>query len=231
MKCHKQTERLSMWKLKTRDVEKFISQTGLSHLVDCMHGDLNMPLISAFVERWHPETNSFHFPFGEMTITLHDVAYILNVSVVGEAIFGDHNVKELKIYLQNMLDISEDDVKKEYHSGTIKLKTIFSCCSAMVGNPKEVARGYLLWLLGSTLFVDRSCTSVSAHYLPYLLDLDKVKDYAWGAACLAYLYRQLGVASRFNNAQLGGCLTLFQVLITSYTSTFKMILYSYLSCK
>ena len=59
--------------------------------------------------------------------------------------------------------------------------------------------------------MDRSSTSVSPHYLPYFLDVEKVKDYAWGAACLAYMYRQLGTASRYDNAQIGGCLTLLQV--------------------
>ena len=29
--------------------------------------------MSAFVERWHKETSSFHLPVGEVTITLDDV--------------------------------------------------------------------------------------------------------------------------------------------------------------
>ena len=42
-------------------------------------------LVSAFVEHWHPETNSFHFYFGEMTMTLHDVYFILGLPIQGRS--------------------------------------------------------------------------------------------------------------------------------------------------
>lgn len=38
-------------------------------------------LICAFVERWHKETFSFHLPFGEMTVTLDDVASLLHIPI------------------------------------------------------------------------------------------------------------------------------------------------------
>ncbi|KAI5381249.1 hypothetical protein KIW84_UN0886 [Lathyrus oleraceus] len=40
-------------------------------------------LVSAFVERWHLETSSFHMPFGEMSITLDDVACLLHLPIRG----------------------------------------------------------------------------------------------------------------------------------------------------
>lgn len=50
---------------------------------------LNNSLISAVVERWRRET--FHFPCGEMTITLDEVSLILGVTVDGKPVV---NVKD-----------------------------------------------------------------------------------------------------------------------------------------
>ncbi|KAK9083754.1 hypothetical protein Scep_030225 [Stephania cephalantha] len=38
------------------------------------------------MERWHPETNTFHLPFSEMPITLDDVSILLNIPVVGKVV-------------------------------------------------------------------------------------------------------------------------------------------------
>ena len=73
------------------------------------------------------------------------------------------------------------------------------------------ARGYLLYLLGCTLFTDKSSTRVPIVYLSLLMDLGQVRHYAWGAAALAYLYRQLGTATRADVRQIAGYLTLLTV--------------------
>ena len=45
-------------------------------------------LLSGLVERWRPETNTFHLPTGEATITLEDVAYIYGLPIDGEPVTG-----------------------------------------------------------------------------------------------------------------------------------------------
>ncbi|MBA0818952.1 hypothetical protein Gohar_027840 [Gossypium harknessii] len=49
---------------------------------------LDPPLISALVERWRPETHTFHLPCSECTIRLKDVDLQLDLLVDGEVITG-----------------------------------------------------------------------------------------------------------------------------------------------
>jgi hypothetical protein len=48
----------------------------------------NATTIMAMVDRWRPETHSFHLPCGEMTVTIEDVAMILGLSIRGCPITG-----------------------------------------------------------------------------------------------------------------------------------------------
>jgi hypothetical protein len=41
------------------------------------------PLIAAFMYRWGPETHTFHFPIGEMTLSLEDAAMFGGLSCAG----------------------------------------------------------------------------------------------------------------------------------------------------
>ncbi|XP_027940140.1 uncharacterized protein LOC114194226 [Vigna unguiculata] len=59
------------------------SASGLSPLCDILYEYIDLGLVLGFVERWHPETNTFHLPIGEMTITLDDVWSLLHLSISG----------------------------------------------------------------------------------------------------------------------------------------------------
>lgn len=59
--------------------------SGLSLYISTSYQFINKVVVSAFVERWYLETNTFHTPFGEMTIT-HNVSALQGTPVVGRSI-------------------------------------------------------------------------------------------------------------------------------------------------
>ncbi|RYR04690.1 hypothetical protein Ahy_B06g084471 [Arachis hypogaea] len=63
----------------------YLQMAGLYHLarLNDRWFRLDEAIVSAFVERWRPETHTFHIPFRECTITLQDVAYQLELPMDG----------------------------------------------------------------------------------------------------------------------------------------------------
>ena len=47
---------------------------------------LDRSLLSALVDRWRPETHTFHLPCGELAPTLQDVAMLLGLPITGDAV-------------------------------------------------------------------------------------------------------------------------------------------------
>ena len=60
----------------------------MHHLAEIDEMRIDHALITSLIERWRHETNTFHFPFGEATITLEDVAYIYGLPIEGELVVG-----------------------------------------------------------------------------------------------------------------------------------------------
>ncbi|CAN1136990.1 Protein MAIN-LIKE 2 [Linum perenne] len=115
--------------------ESILSDIGLDSVRDALKLTPDPELITALVERWRPETNTFHLYGGEATITLEDVHFITGLSVDGLPIVD---------------------------------------------------------FFGSCIFADRSGAYAHLFMLPLLEDIDCVGEYAWGAAALSWLYRELG---------------------------------------
>ncbi|KAL0363969.1 UNVERIFIED_CONTAM: protein MAINTENANCE OF MERISTEMS [Sesamum angustifolium] len=75
----------------------------------------------------------------------------------------------------------------------------------------QYARAVALLLLGGTMCPDLSGNLVSLLYLAKLEDIVAARNYSWGSAVLAFLYRELCNASEKGKAAIGGALQLVQI--------------------
>ncbi|RYR32113.1 hypothetical protein Ahy_B01g057106 isoform D [Arachis hypogaea] len=145
----------------------YLQMAGLYHLVRLNDRwfRLDEPLVSAFVERWRPETHTFHMPFGECTITLQDVAYQLGLPVDGRYVSGC--LTDFYVYIEGgrpAWGADEETVRR-------------------------FARAYIMMLLGTQLFADKSSNRIHIRWLPFVARLEEMGGYSWGSAELAWLYR------------------------------------------
>ncbi|MFQ6657329.1 hypothetical protein Gotur_027048 [Gossypium turneri] len=76
--------------------------------------DLRYDLISALVERWRPETHTFHLPCGKCTVTLEDVALQLRLPIYGSAIMGVSTIAEPAALCYSLLEVSPNDVESNF---------------------------------------------------------------------------------------------------------------------
>src|SRR4051812_14563670 len=64
-------------------VRRIVVDFHLTDFAGCSMMMLDASPLSAFVERWNPETSSFHLSFGKMTVTLDDVHSLFHLPIAG----------------------------------------------------------------------------------------------------------------------------------------------------
>ena len=164
-----------------------------------------------------------------MTITLDDVHQITRLPIVGKALFPKTQPPEKRVadYLARVLGVDSQEARNEIAQNrvnSVRLGWLLKSFSqkerykpenkgVFIGTNTEIARAFLLRLIGCTIFCDSSVDKVPIRYLRFLEDLSTVGEWAWGAGALAYLFRKLGQASRIEAKLLAGYRTLLQVFI------------------
>ncbi|KAL0404836.1 UNVERIFIED_CONTAM: protein MAIN-LIKE 2 [Sesamum radiatum] len=212
LRCHEHTSKLDRWLLTEKQIE-LVKRAGFGYLRLIPAISLDNPLISALVERWRKETNTFHMTVGEMTVTLEDVAYLLGLRIDGEPVIGVTYTTCDSVCVKYLGKAPDSGYTS---GGMVKLswlKETFSECreDASIEDVERYTRAYLLYLVGSTIFSTTTGNKVPVMYLPLFENFDNAGKYAWGAAALAFLYRALGNASLRSQSTISGCLTLLQV--------------------
>ncbi|RYQ93166.1 hypothetical protein Ahy_B09g099448 [Arachis hypogaea] len=198
-RCISSMRRQQAMRLDERYVS-YLQMTGLYHLarLNDRWFQLDEPLVSAFVERWRPETHTFHMPFGECTITLQDVAYQLGLPVDGRY--------ELLGVIPPLSQVQNFAVNCTWFQET------FGECPAGADEEtvRRFARAYIMMLLGTHLFADKSGNRIHIRWHPYVARLEEMGTYSWGSTALVWLYQCMcRVANRYV-VKLAGPLQLLQ---------------------
>ncbi|KAK9105000.1 hypothetical protein Scep_021844 [Stephania cephalantha] len=209
-----------------RDFEDY-SAFGVEYAIDRFYRKADKELISRICGAVAAETNTFHLPFGEMSISLEDVSFLLKIPVTGKVVevenfarYTEESRSDAIKMVSNLLGVSVEEAEEEVNISkglTVRKHWLKSRWCPKAGSRPEIILMWnarlertALYLLSCTLFADKSGSRVSIALLKLLEDLDDVGNYAWGAAALAYLYRHLGSATRVLVSQIAGYLTLLE---------------------
>ncbi|CAL5375291.1 unnamed protein product [Camellia sinensis] len=132
--------------------------------------------LGALVERWWDTTNSFHFSaIEDMTMTPYDFSMLTGLEVGGRPIPYDADIGEWEtawIYLLRAcppIDRSSGRLRYTWFSEQYR-----GTSPQTIETVQQYARGFLMFLLGTTLFSDKGNT-VGLYLLSALVDLSRVQ--------------------------------------------------------
>lgn len=202
----------------TTEVRDIISDVGMIGVCDCYSTKLDMGFIHALVERWRPETNTFHLPIGETTVTLQDVNVLWGLPIDGEVFSGSEpkfSKQEMSAMCRDLLGFNPDE--SDFSGRRIKTARLFdefekdfpSTEDVMLNNQR--ARLIIFILCSVVLFPNMKNNEASFHYLNFLSDLERCEGISWGSAVLTCLYSNLSKASEIDTRLITGPLYLLQI--------------------
>ncbi|KAF1862276.1 hypothetical protein Lal_00026802, partial [Lupinus albus] len=194
----------SKYVLRMRHANLFEEEPLLDELMQLADSSL----ITVVVERWRPETHTFHLPCGECTITLEDVSLQLGVNVTGRPLIEPtyFDWDEMCGELLGKVSIVEEDMR----GCELKLAWLSTPPNPTQIQLQHYCRTHILYIILGELLSDKSNSRIHLMYLHLLRDLSRVHRYSWGSTCLANLYRELCRATKPNAKAMGGCLMLLQ---------------------
>ncbi|CAN0907135.1 Serine/threonine-protein phosphatase 7 long form homolog [Linum grandiflorum] len=117
-------------------------------------------MIMALMERWRPETNTFHMYHGECSLTLQDVAHMTGLSVTGDALYVEYDKEtDWAAIVEEVLGKSPDGHLKD--GGRVKMGRLhdhFYSCADIEDETqlRQHACAYMLSIIGGFILADRS---------------------------------------------------------------------------
>ncbi|MFQ6653968.1 hypothetical protein Gotur_025118 [Gossypium turneri] len=137
----------------------YLEQAGFGSAALIRTFDLRYNLISTLVERWCSETHTFHFPCGECTVTLEDVALQLGLPIDRSPVTGVTAFTEPAALCYQLLGDSPNDDESNFTGlkfTWLKAKVGQLSANATEGELMCAARAYIMHIIGGVLMPDAS---------------------------------------------------------------------------
>nr|ABA99387.1 transposon protein, putative, Mutator sub-class [Oryza sativa Japonica Group] len=199
----------------------------MCRLVEAAAGDadparrwtVDRSLLAALVDRWRPETHTFHLPCGEVAPTLQDVSYLLGLPLAGDAVgpvttavdWQDDLTARFAL-VQRAPHLPLEPLAHHRNTGPTKRWLLQFTVEADEYSYSRCLEAYLLWLFGWVMFCGGHGHAVDkglVHYARSIADaaVGEVPQWSWGSALLAALYRALceSCTKTDPSATFGGC--------------------------
>ncbi|CAN1278959.1 Protein MAIN-LIKE 2 [Linum perenne] len=187
--------------------ETFLRECGMYTVVSLLGQSPCKELVTALLERWRPETNTFHLLQGEATITLEDVEVLTGLSTRGRPVSVGYDARAADVICQELLGATPPPTRFTGHQVKISwVKEQFDRLPP--GASADVitcyARAYTWVLVGAVLLADRSGDLIPVHLLRLLCESGDAGSFSWGSAVLAWLYKAMGRAAFFTGTSQKG---------------------------
>ncbi|KAK4737369.1 hypothetical protein R3W88_001066 [Solanum pinnatisectum] len=208
--------------LHTR-ILNYFDYTGFRGVLEVGNIPCYSSIITALVERWRPKTHTFHMRTGETTIPMQDMKVMFGMVVDGTSILLP-NAKSMDLFARQTLIFNltswfpMKDCFQGFRIFSPSLVNYIETSNVINDNSTELEvqqkfRLYLFWLLGGTLFPDKSGNKFNSDFFIEMGDLQALATQAWGAATLSYLYHSLCRASICDISIVNGFISLLQRII------------------
>ncbi|CAN1182548.1 Serine/threonine-protein phosphatase 7 long form homolog [Linum perenne] len=153
--------------------ETFLRECGLYTVVSLLGQSPCKELVTALLERWRPETNTFHLLQGEATITLEDVEVLTGLPTRGRPVSVGYDARAADVICQELFGATPPPTRFTGHQVKISwVKEQFDRLPA--GASADVitcyARAYAWVLVGAVLLADRSGDLIPVHLMRLLCE-------------------------------------------------------------
>ncbi|CAN1844929.1 Protein MAIN-LIKE 2, partial [Linum perenne] len=187
--------------------EGFLRECQLFYVVRLLGSTPCKELVTALIERWRPETNTFHLIQGEATITLEDVEVLTGLPTDGVPVTVAMDRRPPGVVCEELLgDKLPDRSCTEQLVKISWVKGVFDRIPA--GAPTDVviryARAYTWVLLDAILLADRNGDLILVHLLRLIGDSKVASTFSWGSAVLVWLYKAKGRVAFFTASSQRG---------------------------